>query len=372
MSNKPKITYLLGAGASAFAVPTIKYFHLLLEKFRLEVNTKLQKVKLSEIERQKVEEKLKLIDEITAFATVDTWARKLFLSKDPKYKQVKELISLFLIYSQFGCTDSIGQIISDQKRMNQAGLLHLSDLEKTQLELMFQRPLDPRYDLFIGSILKHDKSNDILRFPDNINVISWNYDSQFESSLKSFSKSEILRENKMKFEVNKLNGSANFTMVDIDDRSEEAFHFYNNISKNRNFFPRLISILAEQYEYKSEFENNLKFAWEMQTDIITSVSNIIANTDILVVIGYTFPSFNQEVERELFRRNSSIQKVYYQIPENEYEGLLERLKGTIFKGDEIPTYINGGNRVALGSILPVKLVNIKDMNQFYIPNEFYI
>lgn len=370
MSNKPKITYLLGAGASAFAVPTIKYFHLLLEKFRLEVDTKLQKVKLSEIERQKVDEKLKLIDEITSFATVDTWARKLFLSKDSKYKQVKELISLFLIYSQFGCTDSIGQIINDQKRMNQAGLLHLTDIEKTQLELMFQRPLDPRYDLFIGSILKHDKVSDILRFPDNINVISWNYDSQFESSLKSFSNSEILRENKMKVEVNKLNGSANFTMVDIDDRPEDAFYFYNNISKNRNFFPRLISILAEQYEYKSEFENNLKFAWEMDNNVVEKAWSTIGDTEILVIIGYTFPSFNQEIERKIFQSGNKIKKIYYQIPDYEYEGLLERLKGTLYNGNETPNYTATKN--GMPNNKPVKFYNIKDLNQFFIPNEFYL
>ncbi len=370
MSIKPKITYLLGAGASAFAVPTIKYFHLLLEKFRLEVNTKLQKVKLSEVEKQKVDEKLKLIDDITSFATVDTWARKLFLSKDPKYKQVKELISLFLIYVQFGCTDSIGQIINDQKRMNQAGLLYLSDIEKTQIELMFQRPLDPRYDLFIGSILKHDKDGDFLRFPDNINIISWNYDSQFESSLKSFSNSEILRENKIKMEVTKLNGSANFTMVDIDDRFEDAFYFYNNISKNRNFFPRLICILAEQYEYKSEFENKLKFAWEMENEVVQNAWSKISETDILVIIGYTFPSFNQEIERKIFQMGNKIQKIYYQVPVTEYDSLLQRLKGTLYNGKENPTYTEIKN--GMSNSKPVQFFNIKDLNQFYIPNEFYI
>lgn len=370
MANKPKITYLLGAGASAFAVPTIKHFQLLLEKFRLEILTKLQKFEVTEIEKQLIDDKLKLIDEISLFATVDTWARKLFLSKDPNYKHVKELISLFLIYSQFGCLDPIGQLLNDQKKLSQSGLNNLTDIEKTQIELMFQRSLDPRYDLFIGSILKHDPANDKLQFPDNINIISWNYDSQFETSYKTFSYSDILRENNEKVEVLKLNGTANFNVVTDKTKTENAFYFHNNIEKNRNYLSKILKTLVERFDDNINVENQLKFAWEMENGTIEKASATITNTDILVIIGYTFPSFNQEIERVIFNSPKKIQKIYFQVPEKEYPSLLERLKGTIYSGLDQPTYNKKSGTVEFAT--PVDFINIKDLNQFYIPNEFYL
>lgn len=370
MSNKPKITYLLGAGASAFAVPTVKFFPVLLQKFKGDIEKKLHESGFSDFDIQTASEKLKIIDEISNFATVDTWARKLYLSNSNKYETLKEIISLFLIYCQFGSNEQIGQYLSDGNLLAKSRLFNLSETDKMQFNLMYQNTPDPRYDLFLGSILSRNSNNGMIQFPDNINVISWNYDSQFETSIKTFSNSNIYRENNSKFEIIKLNGSANFTIVDRKS-NEPAFNFYYERERNQNYLDRILTILSNNSAPFKSFKNNLLFAWEMQNHFIAKVSDIISDTEIIIVIGYTFPSFNQEVERTIFSKVGKIKKVYYQIPENEYESLLERLIGTVYKGENKPNF-KQIERTTIAYQNPVKFINIKDMNQFYIPNEFYL
>lgn len=372
MAKKPQITYLLGAGASAFAVPTIKYFSFLLEKFRNDIVNLIipNKDNHSDETINSILIKLNFINELSSFATIDTWARKLFLSDDPRYNDIKDLISLFLIYIQLGSIEPIGQILNDQKRLDQFGLSTLNDFEKNQIDLMYQRPLDPRYDLFLGSILKHDKTNRKLSFPENINIVSWNYDSQFETSFRTFSNSQILKENNNPVEILKLNGSANFTFRFSDYEKLRSFNFSDSIESNKGFVNEIIKLLSNQYTYLNTY-NHLKFAWEMENDTINKAQSIINDTEILVVIGYTFPYFNQEVERLIFNSPNKIRTIYYQIPESEYSGMLERLKGTLYKGKDEPKYNkNADNSEQVPKL--VKFVNINDLTQFYIPNEFYI
>jgi hypothetical protein len=75
-----------------------------------------------------------------------------------------------------------------------------------------------------------------------------------------------------------------------------------------------------------QHESLLSFAWgntdNTEKELFTSnrlkkAQNIAQETDILVIIGYSFPYFNREVDKEIFKsilQRNSLQKIYCQDP----------------------------------------------------------
>ena len=87
----------------------------------------------------------------------------------------------------------------------------------------FLREFDLRYDLFLASVLRQHKDESIY-LPPEINILSWNYDYQFDYSLSKFYNNPLLNNIRSKyynlnlndktsnlrpaFKLFKLNGSA--------------------------------------------------------------------------------------------------------------------------------------------------------------------
>src|SRR5690606_641994 len=133
---------------------------------------------------------------------------------------------------------------------------------------------------------------------------------------------------KQSYNIVRLNGVGNFY-----DNDGFLFNFSSN-SMSEDFKP--FSLLFDKDGYiKSKYRSNnlMRFAWQHgveHRDNLRQLSNkyaqtILSQTDILVIIGYTFPSFNRDVDSEIFRNSGGISKVYYQVPEFEYVDLSERL-----------------------------------------------
>jgi hypothetical protein len=109
----------------------------------------------------------------------------------------------------------------------------------------------------------------------------------------------------------------------------------------------------------SEAYSGIKFAWETNSDLAVTSRNIAANeifskSDYVVIIGYSFPIFNREVDIKLFENISNCKAIYIQdIPER-----IEFIQNQL---DAINPIINQR-----------KLVHLqKDTNQFLIPNELW-
>ena len=216
-------------------------------------------------------------------ATIDTFAKKLFLTNNQSdYQRLKNLLLVFLFFEQ---------VINEP---------------------------DQRYDTFLASILQ----NDVNHLPDDITVVSWNYDFQFELAYNEYAKADNLSmlsetylyshdklsERKSDgpyhrhkgFNLLKLNGSA-FVAGD---------NSYYEIKKNQN----LESMLG-MYSKLDARNNRISFAWERMNDqYIQRINDCISDAKVLVIIGYSFPFFNREVDRVIFEKMPSLEKIYIQDP----------------------------------------------------------
>ena len=96
---------------------------------------------------------------------------------------------------------------------------------------------------------------------------------------------------------------------------------------------------------------SLSFAWEPsykeEYDIVKLASQATKKTSILVVIGYSFPFFNREIDREILANMSNLKKIYYQ--DMYASDLMVRLQSVLNRSIEI--------------------VHITEFKQFYLPYE---
>jgi hypothetical protein len=372
-----KITYLLGAGASFGNQRPIDFEKIVIDKTNhhnlkfgglpivSEVNQRFKRLSFyienrpiyssyesymkkhfPEKERLRIFEYAELVKEIAEkirifgatlgkHASFDTLARKYYLVNDPLLNEVKLFIDLLY------CVE---QMIEG---------------------------LDKRYDLFFSTILK--KSEKSIKKPREIHIISWNYDVQVELSLSYFypttkslddlrnmlrvyEKSDPLGETTHyleDFSVIKLNGTIGHNLS-TDDFLEERS---NNPSYLFNFIINY---------YKSNNENNINFAWEKDDLKLSNSEKILMDSDILVVIGYSFPTFNREVDKRLLKafftnkmddymeikgidRNKRID---LQVPHKNFDSIKTRIQSLV--GDELSN----------------QLVHRPDIEEFFIPFEF--
>ena len=153
------ITYLLGAGASANAIPVVQNFKEKLDDFLNFFNTDLNKVPLETILRKNqvnldlISKFTSITDEIKRHHTPDTLGKKLFLNNSLNsnfdLNDFKLYLSLYFIYLQF-----------------------------RQFETYPKFNIDFRYDVFWSTLLNLNTK----KLPNNIKIISWNYDLQIELS----------------------------------------------------------------------------------------------------------------------------------------------------------------------------------------------
>ena len=111
-----------------------------------------------------------VVEEAVKHYTVDTYARKLWLqNKKIKLKTLKEFLCLFFAFEQSSRSDKLPNIYDKQS-------------EYGVNETHIHTPLDYRYDVFMATLLDRD-----MLLPENISIISWNYDYQLELAYMNLS-----------------------------------------------------------------------------------------------------------------------------------------------------------------------------------------
>lgn len=345
-----KVTYYFGAGASAEALPVVNQIPQRIEKI-IELLEKKEYL-LSEIDQfyelkiDKTKNEIRilfindlkwLLEHSKNHASIDTFAKKLYITDEKENLiRLKCAFSLYLIIEQI--------------------------IEKA----------DSRYDSFFASIL----SNSATSFPQNMNILSWNYDFQFEKAYSEYSKYRSLELNQKRlavitkdsfnrehtnnleniesrFSIIKLNGTSN--LLKYEWRSCEPFFDELQHKLSLIFFESLLATYASLRLNGKYIRSGLSFAWENriseeQIDIIKVAKEASLNTEILIVIGYSFPYFNREVDRSIIRNMKKLKKVYFQ---DKYPDVLKERFLSI--RDDLPIEM---------------LVERGDIGQFLIPNEF--
>lgn len=354
------ITYLLGAGASFEVLPIVSGIPKTLEEFAEEFNPSIfnnnspnssfvynDNIINNYISQNKGfkntpdyiiqfhEDIVWLKDEAGKHTSIDTFAKKLYLQKDfSNLKKLKLILSCFFLYLQ-------------------------------------TKKFDKRYDSFFASIL-----NDLFTLPNNLKILSWNYDLQLEIAynkfanstientrnvLNIFSKGQITNSGSAKpdeFCVFKVNGTTNVT-----DNKNKIYDILLDFDLND---VSLVENLLELYRTRVNFKlhkPNMSFAWEnfdKEKEFFNNLDNSISKTDTLIVIGYSFPFFNRKIDKLMLDAMPNLKKVYVQDPINA-EDIIEKMKGLIpnyqlntqgFKSDK------------------VEFKPIAFTDQFFIPIEF--
>ena len=165
-----KVTYYFGAGASYGALPIVNQIPERIEnlislmkrdeyKLNSEISYKENNIaQFSQLGIQElfIEDLEWLLEKTKNHASIDTFAKKLFITEqDDELKRLKNAFSVFLILEQ--------------------------SITKTNM----------RYDSFFASIL----NDDYHPLPNNIKIVSWNYDYQFEKAYSEYSRNETLSHN---------------------------------------------------------------------------------------------------------------------------------------------------------------------------------
>lgn len=214
-------------------------------------------------------------------ASVDTFAKKLYLiNNQDDYFRLKRALVVYLTYEQYNKPDG-------------------------------------RYDSFFASILGKDKDD----LPHNISILSWNYDCQVEMAYEEYLRSDDIAttayylhefdkttermddspyHKQDGFKIIKLNGTAL-----INNGSYFGKDKHNDVAQS----------LINLYKEINPSNIRLSFAWErMGAKFQTLISDSITDADVLVVIGYSFPFFNREVDRFIFKSMPNLKKIYIQDP----------------------------------------------------------
>ncbi len=253
-------------------------------------------------------------------ATIDTYAKKLYLIKRTnELKRLKNVLTTFFVWAQI--------------------------VSKT----------DQRYDTFLANILQENT----LSIPNGISVISWNYDSQFEMAYRNYSQDGNLpifdknahidyQDSGNCGKIFKVNGSANFDdfcMVDYISKHTDV----DSIIQLIEYYG---SLNADTAELGFQFTSRLSYAWETserQKQMFDMLQKVTYDTTTVIVIGYSFPYFNRQIDRKIFAAMPYLQTVYIQDPN--------------------PEAIEPSLRAVLLDENATKIVYQKDCTQFYLPRE---
>ena len=358
------ITYILGAGASANALPVINEIDGRLEMFKRVIYSFIQEKQrnpitnnLNPIAHELLIKIIWLIDNTKNHLTIDSFARKLFAKNSihDDLRSLKRVLSTYFLYEQI------------KTKRNEK--LREDDYGKFQ----FKQAPDKRYDGLISSLISDVINNNLLT--GNVKIISWNYDSQFEQAYKEFwdfkyiyqtheplqvipgkwvvEKGGIHEIDLSKFSLIHMNGIAGFKNI-VQDNSTTLIDKYQNANTNSEEFINDIIKYYEEISNTDDISSTnaegvqfFNYAWESKVNnhefqsplvqaAIHNAEKIAELTDVLVVIGYSFPLFNRTIDSSIIEKMSKLIKVYIQdknpdLIQDTMQNAFERLQEPFHK-----------------------------------------
>ena len=306
---KHKVTYWLGAGASANALPIVKasdkfpsYADSLEEVQRSLASGKSQvKPPHNKFIDSMCHDFYWLMENAKSHQSIDGFCMWCYNEKKfEDLNRAKNVISFYFVYKQI------------------------------QLQAR-----DNRYAKFLHELMVNQEGV----FPENVKILNWNYDFQMQYSSDYYANDERnllhyypclndclnydVKEIDKNFQMIHLNGIAGFyageksVMSDLINPDMLAIDtFVKSIHKSIEKRKNLLTFAFEQVDKKDEVFDRHMFLEQM-----------IRGTDTLVVIGYSFDSVNHNTDRRIFqllKSGRSLQKIYIQNPSHEELDLYDR------------------------------------------------
>lgn len=304
------VTYFTGAGASANALPvwSQQASAMLLGESLLYKDHKIRQQDIMDSHPNKnpfnVGSRDYLLWEMAwfgykafEFGSIDTYAKKLYLNRS------FELLN----------------------RLKLAVSVNFSLLEFTNdAHSDFRGLIDQRYISLFAKILDSTKRGDVYIRPE-YSFVTWNYDLQLERAFRKFMPyedhkiSELtglhlslgpdLGNRTVKKQVIHLNGYHG--AFKIEDKQQLFIdRKWSEIGTFISFFEEMAFITDGLRKGKINFNNSIRYAWENhEPNEIDDARKIMEATQVLVIIGYSFPAFNRSIDKLLFEKMPNLKKI---------------------------------------------------------------
>lgn len=361
--KKPGIVYILGAGASANALPVVsemierlQIFYLTLFIFSISDSLESEN---TERTKKLMKELKDLLGNLKNKRSIDTYAKELYIKKDTnKLDILKALLGTYLSFEEMFSDDEMRSFfetkfpsiidsdgLNDDKRSpgvlnslntetknklkqpGNSGPEYIDELSclrylyrkniSTQKYQNNKTKIDQRYINFLIDVMEEVNS-----FPSNIKFFSWNYDSQFLHAIKNLEFKIPVKDGLIDYLfLKRLNGVAARKGINPATISS-GLKIEDKIIEASDCFWRL--------SHPDSRNDNLlvKFAFEQDQDIekleISSHLDDFDSVSDLVVIGYSFPLSNRNIDKNVFEailkkveytRDKIINlKIYIQVP----------------------------------------------------------
>ena len=222
-------------------------------------------------------------------------------------------------------------------------------------------------------------SSNSFRIDENFNFLSWNYDLQMEEAISEIdnisissvpdkfytypgleftSPHKIGRNNNPKYySLIHLNGCAGY-YYDFTEKKHKQW--YNCDLTNPKEYDNLLRLVIQNF-YTNPSERNSKmnsisFAFEdgdFNKQSLYHSEKIAADTTHLVVIGYSFPDFNREIDRIILNKMKNLK--YLCIQNKNAKKLLDKVSEI---SENIKEKINRKN---------LKTYEEEDLDEFHLP-----
>jgi len=234
------------------------------------------------------------------------------LSQNPKYpKLYEELTWLRDKCREYPTIDTYAKKLSITLQSKEMARLKNALAAYFSLEQQREKR-DLRYDGFAASLIQEGG-----RFPNDVSILSWNYDCQMEFVLNDFAMEPmsitnlwlqnniggkgILTPQQYNHSVfYKLNGTALFTAI---------YNHHNLVDTDNYTFEKLNTILAED---SGKWQSNISFAWEEDEKVMETVEKVVSDAEVLVIIGYSFPFVNRKIDKAIVNGMTDLRHIYIQ------------------------------------------------------------
>lgn len=263
------------------------------------------------------------IHRFNQFSTIDTYAKYLVLrGQDNHLSELKSIVDLYFSIRHFAARNSGLQ--ATVKR---------GDTEKLLSDY------DNRYDSLMATLLQKGENN-VPALPPNLSFLTWNYDLELELSYsKFFADLTVGGLQRFKKLPNILHINGHATMPDNVDFDWTNYLATLHLSKG----------------------NSLGYAFDgtLNQEKEAELQKILEKTTHLVVIGYSFPTFNREIDAQIVR-SQDLKRIYIQDKNIEEAKIIK---------ENIISLTKDNSRNIFNSIKPEHVIPMRSANQFYVPTE---
>ncbi len=363
MAEKYNIVYYMGAGASAMGIPVVADFKKVPEKMKEFLRLKIEETS-SDSEKQELKKiqgvLAEFMSDFSRVSSMDTLAKRIYqlYGNGDKYRKYKLFLELIFCFQHFYKIEN-----PDAKLSNDLGI----------------RPNfgDPRYENLIrtiGETIDSQEKELKVEIPNNFGFITWNYDILFENTLvkdKRLMKSDndypyrykvvSLFHNNFE-DINLYNGAKMLKLNGTafsDNINENIFEKDEPSNDYNSYFLDTIKYLIKYYART----NTINFAWENQNDdkLKEKLKILAGKTDIVVLIGYSFPTVNRLIDKAFFDNlkakinSKTTLKVYIQGRDFSDSVRIERLLKQCYQSNK-PHF---------------ETVPVESGDFFFVPSEYF-